>query len=149
MDRTGAVVEGPLQAVARAFDVEVHDYRGRRGQVFYARQQPQVPDEVRGEVSELGRILGFTPFHDANRWMRHLEVPRPWPQPRCAEAGLQRDPADRGRLHRQGITVVVFAFDGVDQSDLDLFSDTFAPPVHPRNSWATWHLSAAVRRPWT
>ena len=39
-----AVVEGAAEKVADAFDVDVHDYRGRRGQVFYASpQQPAVP----------------------------------------------------------------------------------------------------------
>ena len=31
-----AVIEGPPAAVATAFDVPVHDYRGRDGEVFYA-----------------------------------------------------------------------------------------------------------------
>ena len=47
--RTGdswAIVEGEPAAVAGAFDVDVHDYRGMRGQVFYASpQQPAVPAE--------------------------------------------------------------------------------------------------------
>lgn len=124
-----AVVEGPPQAVARAFDVEVHDYRGRRGQVFYASpQQPQVPDEVRGKVSELGRILGFTPFHDANRWMLPLEVPDRGLNPDALRRAYNVTPLTEDGFTGKGITVVVFAFDGVDQSDLDLFSDTFALP---------------------
>src|SRR5262245_17396339 len=61
-----AIVEGAPAAVADTFRVSVHDYRGRRGQVFYASpQQPSVPASLRGEVSELGRILGYTPHHMA------------------------------------------------------------------------------------
>src|SRR5690349_10126950 len=56
-----AVVEGTPAAVADAFDVEVHDYRGQRGQEFYASpQQPQVPDTLHAEVAGLGRILSYT-----------------------------------------------------------------------------------------
>ena len=57
-----AVVEGAAEDVARAFDVPVHDYRGRKGQVFYASpQQPSVPAPLRGVVTGLGRIIGYTP----------------------------------------------------------------------------------------
>jgi kumamolisin len=57
-----AIVEGAAEDVASAFGVEVHDYRGMRGQVFYASpQQPQIPEPLRDEVAELGRILGYTP----------------------------------------------------------------------------------------
>ena len=46
------MVEGPPAAVASAFGVAVHDYRGRRGQVFYASpQQPAVPTSVSAEVA--------------------------------------------------------------------------------------------------
>lgn len=59
-----AVVEGPPDAVAGALDVAVHDYRGKHGQVFYASpQQPAVPEQVAAEVGQLGRILGYTPYH--------------------------------------------------------------------------------------
>ena len=55
-----AVVEGEADKVGSAFDVEVHDYRGQRGQLFYASpQQPSVPEELRPEVVELGRILSY------------------------------------------------------------------------------------------
>ena len=42
-----AVVEGEATGVARAFGVPVHDYRGRRGQVFYA--SPRQPASGSGE----------------------------------------------------------------------------------------------------
>ena len=39
-----AIVHGAAEDIARAFDVPVHDYRGRKGQVFYASsQQPVLP----------------------------------------------------------------------------------------------------------
>ena len=57
-----AIVEGAPRAMARALDVAVHDYRRAGGRVFYASpQQPAVPQQLSGEVAELGRILGYTP----------------------------------------------------------------------------------------
>ena len=155
--RTGenwAVLQGPPTALAGALDVTVHDYRGRQGQVFYASaQQPQVPEALRGEVHELGRILGWTPFHDADRWMVPLDS--------GADRGLSPDglrraynvtPLTEQGYTGKGVTVVVFAFDGVDQSDLDLFSDTFSLPrftpetigdmASQRSSEATMDLEA-------
>jgi kumamolisin len=56
---TWAVVEGAARDVATAFEVPVDDYRGRKGQVFYASpRQPSVPESLRGVVTALGRILG-------------------------------------------------------------------------------------------
>ena len=61
-----AVVEGTPDRVADAFGVEVHDYRGQRGQEFYASpQQPEVPSPLRDEVQQLGRILSYTPHHES------------------------------------------------------------------------------------
>ena len=124
-----AVVEGAPSVLADAFGVVVHDYRGRRGQVFYASpQQPQVPDAVRGEVTELGRILGFTPFHDAGRWMVPRDVPDRGLSPEALRRAYNVTPLTDQGFTGKGVTVVVFAFDGVDQADLDLFSDTFELP---------------------
>ena len=124
-----AVVEGPPPVLARAFDVVVHDYRGRRGQVFYASpQQPTVPEGVRGEVTEMGRILGFTPYHDAHRWMMPLNAADRGLGPEELRRAYNVTPLTEKGFTGKGVTVVVFAFDGVDQSDLDLFSDTFGLP---------------------
>jgi kumamolisin len=71
-----AIVEGAPPDVAEAFDVPVHDYRGMQGQVFYASaKQPEVPSAVRDTVSDLGRILGFTPHREARPDMIPLDVP--------------------------------------------------------------------------
>ena len=52
-----AIVEGEAKDVGAAFGVAVHDFRGRRGQVFYASaQQPAVPASLRGSVTGLGEI---------------------------------------------------------------------------------------------
>jgi kumamolisin len=124
-----AVVEGSPPALAEAFSVVVHDYRNPEGRVFYASpQQPQIPDAVRGEVTELGRILGFTPFHDAGRWMVPLDVPGRGLSPDGLRRAYNVTPLTERGFTGKGVTVVVFAFDGVDQADLDQFSDTFALP---------------------
>ena len=57
-----AVVEGSADHVARAFEVPVNDYRGQKGQVFYASpEQPSVPVALHDAVSGLGRIMSYTP----------------------------------------------------------------------------------------
>ena len=125
-----AVLEGPPGAVASALGVEVHDYRGRRGQVFYASpQQPAVPGQVRAEVAGLGRILSYTPHRESRPPVPPLEVPDQGLSPdallRAYNLQSLRDAGYTGK----GGTVVVFAFDGFDQADLDLFSSTFNLPA--------------------
>ena len=97
-----AVIEGAPTAVADTFGVSVHNYRGRRGQVFYASpQQPSVPASVQGEVSGLGRILGYTPHHMARppmatRMRAHPACPterthaRRWLRSRCVPIVMAR-----------------------------------------------------------
>lgn len=128
-----AVVEGAPHAMAHAFDVDVHDYRARRGRLFYASpQQPQVPAVLESEVVALGRILSFTPFRDAQRWMLPMDVPGVGLSPEALLRTYEIEPLAKAGFTGKGQTVVVFAFDGVDQADLDLFSTTFGlPPFTP------------------
>ena len=150
---TWALIEGAPGDLGDALGVEVHDYRTPGGRVFYASaQQPSIPPAVRNDVTGLGRILSYTPHHAA----------RPGPVPReVPDRGLEPDTLRR-TYNAQGLweaghtghgaTVVVFAFDGFDQSDLDLFSSTFGlPPFIPevvggmpaaRNGEATMDLEA-------
>ncbi len=124
-----AYLEGPATAVSRAFDVDVHDYRGRLGQVFYASpQQPGVPAELSGEVSGLGRILGYTPHRESNRWQLPLEVPGQGLTPQTLLRTYNIEPLHEAGFTGKGATVVVFAFDGFDQADLDTFAETFNLP---------------------
>jgi kumamolisin len=61
-----AYVEGQPNDFTDAFGVAIHDYRSRDGQVFYAsKQDPEIPAAIRGEVTELGRILSYNPTHRA------------------------------------------------------------------------------------
>ncbi len=125
-----AVLGGPPGAVASALDVEVHDYRGRRGQVFYASpQQPAVPGPVRAEVAGLGRILSYTPHRESRPPVPPLEVPDQGLSPDALLRAYNLQPLRDGGYTGKGGTVVVFAFDGFDQADLDLFSSTFNLPA--------------------
>jgi kumamolisin len=124
-----AVVEGAAEKVANAFDVDVHDYRGQRGQVFYASpQQPAVPDALSPEVAELGRILGYLPHHTSRTPMLPLDVPDKGLMPSALlnTYNVSRLAADG--YTGKGTTIVFFAFDGFDQSDLDTFSAKYGLP---------------------
>ena len=148
-----ASLSGPPAAAAEALDVTVHDYRGNRGQVFYASpQQPAGPAAVRGEVAELGRILGYTPHHESAPVIRPLDVPNKAVSPDALLRSYNVGPLHELGYTGKGVTVLVFAFDGFDQSDLDAFATTFGlPPLVPevlgpmptqRNGEATMDLQA-------
>ena len=98
-----AIVEGDAPAVAEAFDVSVHDYRGRQGEVFYASpSQPEVPQAVRATVSDLGRILGFTPHRQARPWMFPLDVPLHGLTPNHLLTAYNASQLAADGIHRQG-----------------------------------------------
>ncbi len=124
-----AVVAGDAEKVGTAFGVQVHDYRGQRGQLFYASpQQPSVPEELRPEVVELGRILSYTPHHTSKPWMLPMDVPDQGLQPSALLNSYNvRKLASQG-FTGKGQTVVIFAFDGYDQADLDSFAALYGLP---------------------
>ena len=128
-----AVIDGAPREVGAAFGVDVRDYLTRRGRPFYASpQQPQVPAAVSTEVTGLGRILSYTPFHDAQRWMFPLDVPDQGLSPEALLRTYDIEPLRKAGFTGKGQTVVVFAFDGVDQPDLDMFTSMFGlPPLVP------------------
>ncbi|MGV9797867.1 S53 family peptidase [Mycobacterium sp. NPDC003449] len=126
-----AIVEGAPADVATAFGVDIHDYRGKRGQEFYASpQQPSVPEPLRGEITEAGRILGYTPYRMSAPDLRNLPRDVPdrglTPQALLNTYNLRRL-ADQGYTGK-GQTIVFFAFDGYDQADLDTYATTFNLP---------------------
>ena len=124
-----AVVSGSAGAAAGAFEVGINDYRRRDAERFYASpQQPAVPEALRGEVAGLGRILGYTPHREANRWMLPLEVPDQGLTPTTLLRTYNVTPLHEAGFTGKGATVVVFAFDGFDQADLDMFADNFGLP---------------------
>ncbi|MBU9763873.1 peptidase S53 [Mycobacterium sp. TNTM28] len=126
-----AIVDGEPARMAEAFGVEIHDYRGRRGQEFYASpQQPPVPEALRAEIGEVSRILGYTPYRMSAPDLHHLPLDVPdrglTPQSLLNTYNL-RGLADQGYTGK-GATIVIFAFDGFDQADLDTFATTFNLP---------------------
>jgi kumamolisin len=130
-----AVIEGAPNAVGGALDVEIHDYIGKRGQQFYASpQQPEVPDELRGEVRELGRILSYTPHHESRPADIPTEVPNGGLSPAALVNAYNATPLTSAGFTGKGQTIVIFAFNGFSQSDLDSYATssglpTFTPTV--------------------
>ena len=124
-----AVVEGDAEKVGSAFGVEVHDYRGQRGQLFYASpQQPSVPEELRTEVAELGRILSYIPHHTSRPPMLPLDVPDQGLQPSALLNTYNASKLASAGFTGKGQTIVIFAFDGYDQADLDSFATVYKLP---------------------
>jgi kumamolisin len=124
-----AIVEGGPERVSRALEVEVHDYRGQRGQEFYASpQQPEVPPPLRTEVTELGRILSYTPHHTSRPDILPLDVPDRGLTPNALLTTYNAAGLARSGFTGKGITIVIFAFNGYAQSDLDTFATTFGLP---------------------
>ena len=130
-----AVVEGAAPRVADAFDVSIHDYRGKQGQVFYASaQQPEVPTAIRGSVADLGRILGFTPHREQSPRLLPLplDVPRQGLTPPALLTAYNASPLAAQGFTGKGQTIVIFAFSGYDQKDLDEFTQMSGlPPLRP------------------
>lgn len=128
-----AIVEGAPSDVAAAFDVPVHDYRGMQGQVFYAAaRQPEVPAAVSDTVGDLGRILGFTPHHEARPDMIPADVPSQGLTPNALLTAYNANPLAAQGFTGKGQTIVFFAFSGYDQGDLDDFASMSGlPPLKP------------------
>jgi kumamolisin len=124
-----AVVEGAAADIARAFVVPVHDYRGSKGQVFYASpEQPSVPSALHGVVTGLGRILGYTPHRTKSPGFFPLDVPKGGLTPKGLLAAYNATPLVDAGFTGKGATIVFFAFDSADQKDLDQFADTSGLP---------------------
>ncbi|MDT5209012.1 MAG: kumamolisin [Mycobacterium sp.] len=124
-----AIVEGAAQDVAAAFDVPVNDYRGSKGQVFYASpRQPAIPEPLRGVVTELGRILGYTPHHEARPGFLPLDVPNQGLRPNALLEAYNAAPLAAAGFTGKDTTIVFFSFSGYDQKDLDTFADSSGLP---------------------
>lgn len=128
-----AIVAGAPSDLARAFDVPVHDYRGIKGQVFYAStQQPTVPTAIDATVSDLGRILGYTPHREARPAPLPLDVPHQGLTPNALLTAYNASPLAAAGFTGKGQTIVFFAFSGYDQGDLDTFAEMSGlPPLKP------------------
>lgn len=131
-----AVIEGGPSAVAQAFALDVHNYRARQGadagRVFYASpQQPGVPAAARAEVAGVGRILGYTPLREAVPPLPR-DVPDGGLRPSHLLNAYNATPLVKEGFTGKGQTVVVFAFDGFEPADMDMFSSMSGlPPLVP------------------
>lgn len=124
-----AVVQGGAQHLATAFGVPVNDFRGREGQVFYAsRRQPSVPEALRGVVTAVGRVLGYTPHHEAGPRFLPLDVPNRGLSPKALLQAYNANPLAAAGFTGKGATIVFFEFSGYDQGDLDTFADSSGLP---------------------
>lgn len=134
-----AVIEGTPEAISGAFGVAVRDYRADdgpdAGRVFYASpQQPGIPLETRGEVSGMGRILGYTPTREALPALPPLprDVPDGGLLPNQLLNAYNATPLVDEGFTGEGQTILVFAFDGFLQDDMDTFTQSFGlPPLVP------------------
>ena len=125
-----AIIEGTPHDVASAFHVEIHDYRGKKGQEFYASpQQPEVPEQLRGEVTEVGRILSYTPHHTSQPPFFPLEVPDRGLSPDALLTTYNAAKLAKDGYTGKGQTIVIFAFNGFSQTDLDLYATTSGLPA--------------------
>lgn len=126
---TWAILEGRPDAVAGALNIVVHDYRARRGDVFYASpQQPNVPAAARSEVVELGRVLSYTPYREGLPPTPPLDVPDGGLLPTQLLTAYNAATLSDEGFTGKGATVVVFSFDGFKQQDLDSAADWFHLP---------------------
>jgi kumamolisin len=120
-----AYIEGTPADLAGALKVAVHDYRSRSGQVFYAAaREPSIPTPIRGEVSELGRILGYQLMHRAKPPNVPLDVPKGGLTPPELLRTYDADQLAATGITGKGQTIVFFEIDGYRQSDLDYWADT-------------------------
>jgi kumamolisin len=123
-----AVVMGAADKIAKAFDVPIHDFRGRRGQIFYASpMQPALPSALNGDITAVGRILSYLPQRMARPVMPR-DVPNHGLTPQNLLTAYNAMPFAKSGYTGKGHTIVIFAFDGYDQQDLDMFADTSQLP---------------------
>ena len=124
-----AIIEGAAGDVTRAFEVPVNDYRGQKGQVFYASsRQPAAPSSLSGYVTGLGRIMGYTPHRTKRPGMFPLDVPKGGLTPGGLLDAYNATPLAMEGFTGKNATIVFFEFDSSDQKDLDTFADTSGLP---------------------
>ncbi len=124
-----AYIEGTPANLGSAFDVAIHDYRSRTGEVFYAAaRQPSIPSALTDEVSELGTILGYPLMHRALPPNIPVDVPRGGLKPPALLRTYNAEPLARDGFTGKGQTVVFFEIDGYKQTDLDQWADKLGSP---------------------
>ncbi|WP_369829771.1 peptidase S53 [Mycobacterium sp. 852002-51152_SCH6134967] len=124
-----AIVEGAAGDLARAFGIPVRDYRSAKGEQFYASpEQPAIPPQVRGDVTAIGRVMSYTPYRMKRPDFVPLDVPKGGLTPDGLLSAYNATPLADAGFTGEGATIVIFAFDSVEQDDLDLFADSSGLP---------------------
>ncbi|WP_242656998.1 S53 family peptidase [Mycobacterium lehmannii] len=124
-----AIVEGAAGDLARAFAIPVRDYRSAKGEEFYASpEQPAIPPQVRGDVTAVGRVMSYTPYRMKRPDFVPLDVPKGGLTPDGLLSAYNATPLADAGFTGEGATIVIFAFDSVEQDDLDLFADSSGLP---------------------
>ncbi|VEG45844.1 putative protease [Mycolicibacterium flavescens] len=124
-----AIVEGAAGDLARAFGIPVRDYRSAKGEEFYASpEQPAIPPQVRGDVTAVGRVMSYTPYRMKRPDFVPLDVPKGGLTPDGLLSAYNATPLADAGFTGEGATIVIFAFDSVEQDDLDLFADSSGLP---------------------
>ena len=83
---------------------------------------------MRTEVTELGRILSYTPHHTSRPDILPLDVPDRGLTPTALLTTYNAAALARDGFTGKGTTIVFFAFDGFEQADLDTFATTYRLP---------------------
>lgn len=124
-----AIVEGAAGDLARAFGIPVRDYRTPKGEEFYASpEQPAIPAALRNDVTAVGRVMSYTPYRMKRPDIVPLDVPKGGLTPDGLLSAYNATPLADAGFTGEGATIVIFAFDSVEQEDLDLFADTSGLP---------------------
>ncbi|GAT07901.1 peptidase S53 [Mycolicibacterium novocastrense] len=124
-----AIVEGAAGDLARAFGIPVRDYRTPKGEEFYASpEQPAIPAALRDDVTAVGRVMSYTPYRMKRPDIVPLDVPKGGLTPDGLLSAYNATPLADAGFTGEGATIVIFAFDSVEQEDLDLFADTSGLP---------------------
>ncbi|WP_231984697.1 S53 family peptidase [Mycobacterium sp. 852014-52144_SCH5372336] len=124
-----AIVEGAAGDLARAFGIPLRDYRSAKGEEFYASpEQPAIPPQVRGDVTAVGRVMSYTPYRMKRPDFVPLDVPKGGLTPDGLLSAYNATPLADVGFTGEGATIVIFAFDSVEQDDLDLFADSSGLP---------------------
>lgn len=125
-----AALSGPAVSMGRALGVAIDSYRSRTGHEFYAaRRQPRVPDAVRGDVTEIGRVLNYSPQSEAAL----TDVPQGGLTPSELVNAYDASDVSSASGGTTG-TVVFFEWGNYQRSDLDAFASadglpTFSPAL--------------------
>lgn len=115
-------VEGPAMHLARAFDIQIHRYRGPDGRTFVAsRRDPIVPRILAHDVAGASRLESYS-------YLRPRQTGGTGLAPTDIARAYHIDPLHHNGLDGSGQTVVFFEIDGYRQSDLDAFTSRFHLP---------------------